>query len=37
MHPPTEEQQEIINFARHKTENLCVNALDDVGDDLPRR
>jgi superfamily I DNA/RNA helicase len=27
MHPPTEEQQEIINFARHKTENLCVNAL----------
>jgi superfamily I DNA/RNA helicase len=27
MHPPTEEQSAIIDFARHHTENLCVNAL----------
>jgi hypothetical protein len=27
MHPPTEEQSAIIDFARHQTENLCVNAL----------
>jgi F-box protein 18 (helicase) len=27
MHPPTEEQSAIIDFARHRTENLCVNAL----------
>jgi superfamily I DNA/RNA helicase len=27
MHPPTEEQSAIIDFARTRTENLCVNAL----------
>jgi hypothetical protein len=27
MHDPTEEQSAIIAFARHQTENLCVNAL----------
>jgi superfamily I DNA/RNA helicase len=27
MHPPTEEQSAIIDFARLHTENLCVNAL----------